>query len=430
MNGVRDEHPDRSKAGDGLASWYIPGRADGFGDRLLMFDNTDTPSLELLRLRADLTATPGFEEILRDRVRDLQDFQHPMFAPVRALQHLDHGDGLALVSVHAPGQRLSELFAQRPRKALHPRLVTWLLRELTPALAALHATGPDVAHGALTPDRIVLTAEGRLCIVEHVLGSALRHLQLPPARLWREFGLVALPPNVAVAQLNPRADVIQLAGVALSMLLARPVTLDDLRHRLPKLLDEFSELSPPASAHHIPPLRLWLERALQLNGTSYASAAEAEQDLKELPTGLPSSTVATPAVRLVEAAKEAPRPVVAPPSQAPEGRARLSGHPIEAPFVNRRRSPARGSTTRASPICFRVKPARLTLHPARQRARPSGPSTFKEWVCSRSVDDEHETPGSNLRKRRPSSDVDGCPASRRSPPRSQRSPSSRPPSSR
>ena len=150
--------------------------------------------------------------------------------------------------------------------------------------------------------------------------------------MWREFGLVALPPNVAVAQLDPRADVIQLAGVALSMLLARPVTLDDLRHRLPKLLDEFSELSPPASAHHIPPLRLWLERALQLNGTSYASAAEAEQDLKELPTGLPSSTVATPAVRLVEAAKEAPRPVAAPPPQAPEGRARTERAPDRSAF--------------------------------------------------------------------------------------------------
>src|SRR6186997_175442 len=125
MNTARHAH---AAGPTGLASWYIPGRADGFGDRLLMFDNTDTPSLELLRFRAELAATPGFEEMLRDRVRDLQDFQHPMFAPVRALQRLDDGDGLALVSVHAPGQRLSELFAQRPRKALHPRLVTWLLR--------------------------------------------------------------------------------------------------------------------------------------------------------------------------------------------------------------------------------------------------------------------------------------------------------------
>jgi serine/threonine protein kinase len=358
MNGVRNDPADRPQAGESLASWYIPGRPDGFGDRLLMFDNTDTPSLELLRFRADLTSTPGFEEVLRDRVSELQHFQHPMFAPVRALQHLDDGDALALVSVHAPGQRLSELFTQRPRKALHPRLVTWLLRELTPALAALHAQGPDVSHGALTPDRIVFTSEGRLCIVEHVLGSALKHLQLPPAQLWREFGLVALPPNVPVAQLDPRVDVIQLAGVALSMLLARPVTLDDLRHRLPKLLDEFSELSTPASAHHVPPLRLWLERALQLNGTSYKSAADAEQDLRELPTGLPSSSVAAPAVRVMDTAAAAPR-VVPPPAPAQEEKEQTG------------RAPARTDNREATPIADKpvVDRAFQDLFPPEARPR-------------------------------------------------------------
>ena len=248
-----------------------------------MFDNTDTPSLELLRFRHELTAAPGFEDVLRERVQRLSAFRHPAFSSVRALQHLEEGEGLTLVSVHTPGQRLSELFDQRPRKPLHPGTVTWLLRELTPALAALQSEGADVSHGAVTPDRIVLTAEGRLCIVEHVLGSALQHLDLPPARLWREFGLVSLPPEAEAAHLDARADVIQLASVALSMLLARPVTLDDVQTRLGTLLDEFSERTTRTSSHHVAPLRLWLERALQVNAPVYGSASDAEVDLKELP---------------------------------------------------------------------------------------------------------------------------------------------------
>ena len=34
-----------------LASWYTEGLCDCIGDRLLMFDNTGKPSLELLRFR-------------------------------------------------------------------------------------------------------------------------------------------------------------------------------------------------------------------------------------------------------------------------------------------------------------------------------------------------------------------------------------------
>ena len=44
-----------------LASWYTQGLSDGLGDRLLMFDNSDAPSLELLRFHPHLAQVPGFE---------------------------------------------------------------------------------------------------------------------------------------------------------------------------------------------------------------------------------------------------------------------------------------------------------------------------------------------------------------------------------
>jgi serine/threonine protein kinase len=285
MNGARNAHADRAGASTGLASWYVPGHADGFGDRLLMFDNTSTPSLELLRFHRELTAVAGFEDALRERVQRLSSFRHDAFAPVRTVQYLDDGTALALVSEHAQGQRLSEIYNQRPRTGLNPAIVTWLLRELTPALAALHDDGEGVAHGALTPDRIVLTPEGRLCIVEHVLGSALGALNRTPSALWRDFSVIAPPDILGVARLDAATDVSQLAAIALSMLLARPMSLQEYQHRVPALLDEFSEAaSTPALIHHVSPLRLWLERALQVDGSGYQSAADAEYDVRQLPS--------------------------------------------------------------------------------------------------------------------------------------------------
>jgi len=300
MNGARHTHADRpGAAATGLASWYVPGHADGFGDRLLMFDNTSTPSLELLRLRHDLTDAAGFEQALRDRVQQLSAFRHDTFSTVRAVQHLDEGNTLALVSEHVPGQRLSETFDQRPRKGLSPAIVTWLLRELTPALAVLQNESGGMSHGALTPDRIVLTPEGRLCVVEHVLGSALLSLKRAPATLWRDFSIFAPADEQGFARLDAGTDVAQLAAVALSMLLARPIALQDFQHRVPALLDEFSEMvSSPGLLHHVSPLRQWLERALDVNGSGYRSAADAQYDVHQLPSHEDGVTAAVASPRL------------------------------------------------------------------------------------------------------------------------------------
>jgi len=269
-------------AGPGLASWYTPGRSDAFGDRLLMFDNTDAVSLELLRFRRELAVAPGFDNALREGVERLARFRHPAFPEVRAVVYLDEHD-LTLVSGHLSGQRLTELSTGRLRKGLHPAIVTWIIREVTPALAALHSSGSAAAHGALSADRIVFTPEGRLCIVEHALGLALQRLGLSPGSLWSEFGLLALADDRGLARIDARNDVVQLATIALSMLLARVVTLNDLKHNLPALLDEFSTMAAASPSAFAAPLRVWLEHALQMSPHSYRSAADAQEGLKELP---------------------------------------------------------------------------------------------------------------------------------------------------
>ena len=42
-----------------LASWYTESLCDAIGDRLFMFDNSGTPSLELLRFRPELGNANG-----------------------------------------------------------------------------------------------------------------------------------------------------------------------------------------------------------------------------------------------------------------------------------------------------------------------------------------------------------------------------------
>src|SRR5262245_36134304 len=81
-----------------VASWYTQGHSDAIGDRLLMFDNTGTPSLELLRFRPEVVATSGFEDALRERVYLIQRFTHPAFPEIRAIEYLEGTDDLTLVS--------------------------------------------------------------------------------------------------------------------------------------------------------------------------------------------------------------------------------------------------------------------------------------------------------------------------------------------
>ncbi len=270
--------------GLGLASWYTAGRTDGFGDRLLMFDNSGAASFELLRFRPDLAGEPGFEDLLRQRVQRLATFRHPSFPAIRAVEHLEEGDGLALVSNHTAGKRLSELLDTRRTPAgLHPAFVSWLVQQITPLLAALQAHGYDIVHGALTIDRIMLTPDGRISIVEHVLGSALRGLEMSPARVWREFGIVARPTSRGEACLDARGDIMQVGVVALSLLLGRRVTLHEVQQQLPAVLDEFSNLPAARTSLFTAPLRQWIERAMQVHPQAYRSAAEAQEGLRELP---------------------------------------------------------------------------------------------------------------------------------------------------
>jgi hypothetical protein len=261
-----------------LATWYAQGYSDGLGDRLLMFDNTSAPSWEILRFRPTLAFLSRFEAALRERVERLASFHHPTFPVVRPVQELGHEDGLAVVSTYVSGVRLSDALT-KPRSAA---FAVRLIRQLMPALIDLQRHGPDIAHGALDVDRIVVTAQGRLMIREHMLGSALESLGYPATRLWADFGILASPARTTTPRLDERCDVMQLGLMALSLMAGRRIGPEEYPEKIDQLLDEMADRSTRQALTVFQPLRYWLERALQLDHRVFDSARDANEALMEL----------------------------------------------------------------------------------------------------------------------------------------------------
>jgi hypothetical protein len=274
---VDDAASSSSGTRPGLASWYTPGLSDGLGDRLLMFDNSTASPLELLRFKKEFSGVPAFEAALRERFQQLNRLSHPSIGRVRAIKWLDAGEGLALVSNQISGRRLSEILYE----ARGPTYAMELIRQLTPALAALHQQDAGVSHGALTADRIIVSPEGRLVIVEHVLGSAIESLPLTANRLRSDLGLAVVSQDDA-AVFDGRTDLVQLGFIALSLVLGRRLDPGDYPDQCGVLLDEFIRRDSYGSLASLR-LRWWLEHALQFEGRSFESASEAQQALLELP---------------------------------------------------------------------------------------------------------------------------------------------------
>lgn len=258
---------------NGKGRSLTPGFSDGLGDRQLMFDPAAATSFELLHIKKEFADAPEFEAALRARVEELRQVQHPSLATIHGVERRNDG-ALLLVSKLVAGRRVSELVP----KARGAAFALELIRLITPALAVLHKSGDRLAHGALTADRIIVTRDGRLMVIEQALGSAIESLKLSRARL-NDLG-IAVPAGEHV-QFDHRTDMAQLGFIALSLLLGRQLEASDFPIGVPALLDEFvmSSGSPVLAAK----LRGWLERAMQISPRSFPSAKEATDALNDLP---------------------------------------------------------------------------------------------------------------------------------------------------
>lgn len=259
---------------------------DAFGERRRIAAPSGSEALDVLCLRGELTAVPSFEFSLRERVSRLSTFRHPYFAQVRTVERLnDAARTLTLISNAKPGIRLSDLLvtAAKHGLALDIDAALCLIRQLVTAMATFHEQAPDVSHGILGPERILVTPQARVVIVEHVLGAAVEQLQFSEDRYWRELR-VPCPRSAGLPVMDQRADVLQVGMVALALILRRLLNTDEFPSRIGDAVVTARAVPAEGDVQPLPSgLRPWLTSALQLDPRSiFNSAIEAREELERV----------------------------------------------------------------------------------------------------------------------------------------------------
>ncbi len=190
---------------------------------------------------------------------------------------------MVIVSDAVPGTRLAELLQAPGPPGSDPQAWLPLFQGVVSAVAALHALGRDLAHGAIGPERIVVRPDGRPVLVEPLLGAVIEPLGMARLRLWSEYR-VPVAPTAGTARFDQRCDVMQLGILALSLGAGRLLGRNDFPNRLPQLLSEACPGERPGDAPRASPaLRGWIARALQLDARSaFSSAVEADASLSAL----------------------------------------------------------------------------------------------------------------------------------------------------
>jgi hypothetical protein len=155
-----------------------------------------------------------------------------------------------------------------------------------PAIAAFHDNAreiPGLAHGALGPERLIVTSDARLVVMEYTMGAALEQLRFSQERYWHELR-VAVPRSAGLPRFDQRIDVTQIGIVALSLILGRLLRDDEYPARIGDVVASTWAISARGGFEPLPQgLRGWLGRALQLDGrTAFASAAETRAELEKV----------------------------------------------------------------------------------------------------------------------------------------------------
>ena len=234
--------------------------------------------VEVLELKHQFANVPSFEFSLRKRVNTLTAFRDPSCATVRGVRL---GGGLAVVSDRVRGTRLSTVLEAYERDLLPIEFnaAVCVLRQLVPAVAILHETMPEVCHGTIAPERIVITPEGRVVIVEHVLASALESLRYSDQQYWEELR-IAVPKTAGPSCFDQRSDVLQIGLVALALIHGRSLNLEEYPVPTASLSERAWAATASGGLEPLPSaLRMWLNRTLQLEpkqGFNTASAVWSE----------------------------------------------------------------------------------------------------------------------------------------------------------
>jgi hypothetical protein len=268
---------------------------DGLGERRRVTDSTGRESLDLLCLNGEMVAIAAFEAAVRERAGRLTEFRHPSFCDLRGVERLSGGT-VAVVADAVPGSRIADLLtaAVEHQLTLDINAALCLIRQLVPAIEALHEHNREIIHGAIGIERLIVTPRARLIVVDHALGSALDSLHYSHQRYWKDMR-VALPRSAGQPKFDARVDVTQIGVVALSLILGRPLADDEYPMKLAELVGSAWAIGSNGDLEPLKPgLRAWLSRALQLDlRNAFATVAEAGEELDRVLASDSDSTAET-----------------------------------------------------------------------------------------------------------------------------------------
>jgi PEGA domain len=257
---------------------------DGLGERRRVTDPTGKESVDLWYVSSELSAA-AIEAGLRDRVSRFAGFHHPSVSHVHSVDRVNAGATLAIISESASGVRLSDLLAaaEKHHIALDISTALCVIRQYLPAIAALYEHDREIAHGALAPERVVISPRAELTVVDYAMGASISQLRYSHQRYWKDLR-VALPRSASLPIFDHRVDVLQVGVVALSLILGRRLNDDEYPTKVPELVGSAWANSAAGDLQPLPSgLRSWLSRALQIElRTAFTSVAEAAAEFEHM----------------------------------------------------------------------------------------------------------------------------------------------------
>ena len=237
---------------------------DGLGTRRAAHD-ARWGHVEILDVSQELS-TPIAEAAIRAAAARLLRTAS-VLSPVYAIERT--GSSLRVITGVVDGRRLSDLLEALEAKTL--RLPDEALLELAAMVVTtvrwMHETPGTVCHGAVSPAHLVLKENGQLMLTDGVFAEALSRLRVSREHLWREYGL-AMPSAAGDAVFDHRADIAGIGAVVLALMLRRPLR----EAEYPAAMADLAMTATASLPEWGPPLRSWLQQALQLRAPFSTSA--------------------------------------------------------------------------------------------------------------------------------------------------------------
>jgi hypothetical protein len=263
----------------------LRGHADGLGQRVVSWP-AQGPPVEALRLTATLAADEQFVAALPAALAGVAGVSDPRLGGPPGLEHVGDPPRPVLVAPYIDGRRVTTVLSDA--EAAGGRLPTsaalFVVREVFSAVGALHRQAAGTCHGAIGPDRVVVTSDGRVVLVDHALGRALAAAApRDPWHWWRAFG-IAIPLDRQSPPFSPDTDQIQIGLLALALLLGRPLDRDAYPDAVLDLVDQARETDLDGESFPLgPALREWVLRLLHISDVgAYPDLASASAGLDAL----------------------------------------------------------------------------------------------------------------------------------------------------